>query len=696
MTMLSYPEFVEGQTLTREELNELRDHLVDRDRTLGRTVGFGIAGGLVGKVQGGTLKIAPGLAIDQTGEALMLPAEVQIPVPPVPDADTFAFVTGTDGFTVVLVHTDVAEPRTPCTETGCQGHALLHTTGVDLRIVRGRLTSTHPDFEEREKELLAVTPLTLTPNGAVTGAFVKLRDAITKRIGTRLRPDLLAKLSAMTLDTADLPAVKAYKAGFLNQLLFATLDLLLFEALVSQEVVRDTPTPGVALGWLHQTGGVWVWDCGYRHQWEPPIGLTQALLGGSCADPALPWLQRLESLIDTFTLPPMPKPDDDPVTLEPGQIFICKNWKYHQHQDCNVILYPHKELLETWRERWTKRPPDFTLPPRGYKFTLADEVYGDFTPDGVDVGIIDLGPTFGRNATVVLTALQTLIGNAGLTPSVQIKTLDEARNMPGFSHSGVVGAADTVVLIQDAQKKIVGTGRVAIGHSQRELGTALPATQQKAAQAIEIAKGVQQDFGAIDGTVTQHGQSLEGLLKFQNASVQWQTQAGQQIAAVPNQIEVHTQRAMATFQQTFSLQLNEFMSQTVNTLTDKVAFTAEHLENVAGKVDVLVGNKRLNERETAVNTGLLDVLRTVRRSVEEVAPDDRRDAVRATLATVDDGLVRLAAVGQAGGSVLADSPQTLTAVVDSLVEALRAVGTPAATMRTLGTRTRALRRAIEQ
>jgi hypothetical protein len=702
MTLLSYPEFVEGQTLTREELNDLRDHLIGRDRTLGRTVGFGIAGGLIGRLQGGTLHIVPGLAIDQTGEALLLPTEQQIPVPPGRDADTFDFVTGTDGFTVVLVHTDVPGQRTPCTETGCQGHALPHTTGADLRIVRGRLTSAKPDFEN--EELLTgtppntppATPLTLTPNGAVVGDFAMLRNRITGRIGTRLRPALLAKLSAMTLATTDLPAVQAYKAGFLNQVLFAALDLLRFEALVSEDVLRDTHTPGVALGWLHQTGGTWVWDCGYRHQWEPPIGLTQALFGGSCADPGLPWLQRLESLIDTFTLPPMPKPDDDPVKLEKKDLFICKYWNKRGHADCNVIPYPRESLRPDWKRTWTDRTVG-TVPPVYYLATLDYELYDVFPPDSVDVGVIDVGCTFGRKATEVQAALVELVADAGLTPSVDLVTLDKLNTVPGFAHSGVLGAADKMVLIQDGKGKVVGTGRVAIGESQRQLGTALPLATQQAAAALQATSDVRGQVDAHDKTIATQHKTLEDLQAFQTNATEWQTGVNLQLSGVPTQIETHTVRQIANFQQEFSGQLGEFVAQTVRTLTDKVSVTAEQVQNVAGRVDVLIGTRaKVADREVAVNAGLLEVLRTVRAAVEEVTPDDRRDAVRTTLAAADDGLTRMAAAGEAGGSVLADSPQTLAAVVDSLVAALRAAGVRGTALRTLNTRNRALRRALEQ
>lgn len=698
MTTLSYPEFVEGQTLTREELNELRDHLVGRDQTLGRTVGFGIAGGLVGRVRAGALRIAAGLAIDQTGEALLLPTEQSIPVPPVADPDTFDFVAGTTDFTVVLVHTDVPGERAPCAETGCQGHALPHATGVDLRIVPGTLTSALPDFAK--EDLLDAVPLTVTSAGAVVGgatAFTALRNAITGRVGARLPAATLAKLSAMSLDPTDLPAVNAYKAGFLNQVLFAALDLLRFEALTAQDVFRDTHTPGVALGRLYKDGaGTWQWDCGSRHQWEPPTGLTQALFGGSCADPGLPWLQRLVSLIDTFTLPPMPKPDDEPAKLDTADLFICKYWNRARHDDCNVILYPNKKIPDHWQKVWIDKQAG-VIPPAHFVPTPDSLVYETDPPDTVSVGVIDVGCTFGRKATAVQDALVALVGGAGQTPSVLIVTQEGLSGVAGFEHSGVVGVADTMVLIADAKGKVVGTGRVPLGYSQRELGTALPLAATRAATAIQGTDEVKAQVATQGDTITEHGRAVATLLKFQESATLWQNGVMQTLSAVPTQIETHTEKQIANFQQSFSGQLGEFVSQAVDALTDKVGRTAEQVQNLAGRVDVLTGQRAVvGRQEAAVNAGLLEVLRTVRTAVEEVTPEDRRERVRTTLAAADDGLSRLTAAGEAGGNVLTASPATLAAVVDALVAGLRAAGLRGTTLRTLNTRNRALRKALDQ
>jgi hypothetical protein len=156
-----YPVFVDGQTLTEAELNDLRDFLHQRDRLVGRLVGFGVNAGLGGTVSTPTtLAVGPGLAIDQRGEPLLLGVEQTLPLPPVAESVTYDFVDGTaEGFSVVLESTDAIEPTPDCGESGCAGHAELHTRGVALRVVAGRVTGTRMDFAA--EPLLSVEPIRL-------------------------------------------------------------------------------------------------------------------------------------------------------------------------------------------------------------------------------------------------------------------------------------------------------------------------------------------------------------------------------------------------------------------------------------------------------------------------------------------------------------------------------------------------------
>ena len=60
MTVIQFPVFVKGQTLTDDDLNELRDFLEEIDRRTAGSIGFGINCGLGGSVTGTTLTIGTG------------------------------------------------------------------------------------------------------------------------------------------------------------------------------------------------------------------------------------------------------------------------------------------------------------------------------------------------------------------------------------------------------------------------------------------------------------------------------------------------------------------------------------------------------------------------------------------------------------------------------------------------------------
>ena len=493
MVQTQYPVFVAGQTLTRDDLNVLRDHLRDRDRTVGRLVGFGVSCGLGGEVRSDGLHISPGLAIDQGGEALVLPGEGVLPLPPVASAGvTFPFVAGTsaDGFTVVIEATDDSAGATGCSEVGCDGHAELHTTGVALRVVPGRLVADRVDFSS--EPLLARSPVAVAANSTVSKtAFDGLRDAILGRVGDRLGATLRAKLAALTIETTDLPAIAAYKAAFLNEVLFAALDLLRFEALMSVACLRAASRPGVALGRVHQVGAAWVWDCGGGHHWEPPSGLTMALLGGSCSNPAKPLVDRLVSLVDTFALPPVPAPADPPKDPPTGGFHLCGKGTY-RWRDCRIKIYPERTIPDKWRRPWIeeKFPPD-----RGYVDPVREwEVYEIDPPDVLNGGVIDLTDSFGAAAGGVAVLLETLIGGEGLTPDVQVLTVAQAAALEGYHPAGAVSPSDTVVLVADGMGKVVATGRVSGMSAVRKVGTELPAATRKATEALGATTALRGDL----------------------------------------------------------------------------------------------------------------------------------------------------------------------------------------------------------
>ncbi len=306
-----YPIYEPGQTLTADELNTTTAFLMARDRLLGKLVGFGVNAGLGGTVAGNKLTIAPGRAIDQAGTPLALVAAHDITLPPTPVTPSYDFISSAAaGFSIVIEARDDVAPPPACGEAGCGGHPELHTPVVDVRVVRGRLTGSWMKFEQ--EDLLKVRPILVDASANPTGwTYAKLRDAIVQRLTNGGDPlvsaALIAKLQATDMAAGDLPGVKGYKCGWLNMVLFATLDLLRCEALCALLDDKTTTRNGVVLGWLHQETTGWFFDCSYRHDWEPPRGFTEAFLGGTCSDPCALYRAEVEGLLGSYA-PPDPPP----------------------------------------------------------------------------------------------------------------------------------------------------------------------------------------------------------------------------------------------------------------------------------------------------------------------------------------------------------------------------------------------------
>jgi len=691
MTVLQYPGFVEGQILRRDDLNGLRDYLADRDRTLARAVGFGIAGGLVGEVVTGGLRITAGLAIDQPGEVLMLSADQTLPLPPTADdvKPPFDFLdAAVQGFTVVLVRTDVSETTVPCTETGCSGHSVVHDTGVDLLVVPGRLVPYGTDFAQ--ETLLNAVPLSRTATGGVSGSFVTLRDLILARVDTLLPQPTRQRLATMTIATTDKNAVALAKAAFLNEVLFAALDLLRFKALMDRNVFLETQTPGVALGWLHPAGGSWAWDCAYRHAWDPQGGIALALFGGGCGNPALPWVQRLVSIIDTFEPPTIPDDAQPPIIVDPP--FICYHHTKFIHEDCNFKKYPPETIDPDWWKKWQHIPDWGDLPFEITKPVLPEDVYGGGVTDPVELGVIDLVSVLGSEAEVTKGLLTDVIEKSGVTQAgVDILTADQARKTPGFAFDGMAGPADRVVLIKSDAGRVIGTGTVPLKQSMKDLGVQLPVAVGKADAASVQAKEAIGKYDALNGKVDAFGTTFVTKDVFAQAELErndFQTNISQQLTGLNVTLKDEVAVQVAVYKAEIATQLPMVVSDSFGSIEEK-------LEKVNGRVDALFSKPRISGlQDVAVADNLTAVMRELRTTVAETAPADKQAEVEAHLKEVDLNLARIDALAAAGGVPLADSPEALTNVVDSLVAGLKASGAPASALSAVTKQATALRKTL--
>jgi hypothetical protein len=490
-----YPVFDNGQTLTAADLNMLRAFLHERDRLVCRMTGFGINCGFAGTVSGTTLTIQPGLAVDQNGEPLLLPAAQTISLAPPAMTPSYDFVaTAPGGFSVVLEATDVVVPQPDCGEANCAGHAEVHTRGVAVRTVAGRVSGTRMDFAN--ESLLTAEPIRLALDSTPANSFTALRDALVTRLtnGTAplVSPTLIAKLAATSVVTADSPGIKGYKCGWLNMVLFATLDLLRVLALFRPGCDRSTTRPGVVLGWVHQVGPAWVFDCAYRHAWEPPRGLTEAFLGGTCTDPAGRYRDAVEALLAGYA-PPDPVPPGNP--LPPPE---CPGGSIRYGGKCVPVYYPPVKIPDKWAKPWEIDPLVPIWNPPEVLWDKSWTVYQSEQWDTFLDGVIGATDYLGHKADDVRTVLVTSITAKGGVPDVRVVTAGDIGGIAGYQPAGGFSPSDTIVLTKNTAGVVVAAGRVSAVRNTRNVGAALPA----AVAAANDAKAVATELRGISQTIT--------------------------------------------------------------------------------------------------------------------------------------------------------------------------------------------------
>jgi hypothetical protein len=755
MAELCYPVFEEGQTLTRDDLELLRDFFDERVRQVGRAVGFGIGCGLDGHISRlSGLVIEAGRAVDQHGEVLVLDTDVHFELPPEPGTMTFDFIADDEkaGYTAVLVKHEVETAGPECGQEGCEGHAGTTCRSAEIVWVPGRLSVAHFEFA-REPLIVGFAPL---PAGAPATAFVSLRSGIVERLHGMISAEAEAKLAALALVEGELPAIANHKIGFLNQILFAALDLLRCQALLDIACVRPTKTPGVALGWLRGSGTRWIWDCEFRHAWEPPPGLSIALVGGACDDACGLHRRRLESMIAAYE-PPIPAagggggtgggggvgpggggtggggvgpsgggggtggggggtggggggvhwPPIWPHCGDPRDTVVDSGMsKVEVVQSCSAPLDPPDDVPGGWFRAFldTGGP---TWPPRVTP-TEPWKVYGTPEPDWMDQGLIVVTEAYGHTSERIMPSLVAAIENAGGVASVKVVNEDEAAKLTGFARAGAISPADTFVLVIDAQGTITETGRIPVQVEVQSVAGVVPAVAATATDALTTAKGVEKAVGAQTKLIESHAELLGAVNGQLGALTKFRTDAGATLSGLDGRIAQKANEVLGSYQGTIgpllsgalldaSSKLEGRLDRDIEARADKVvAPLREQIAELNARAELVAqaasgANTRIDQvlggrvpaigvdigRETTFNESMVGFLHTVRTAVEAGATARQRPKVQAELAKGQEALERLESSVRAGALVLRDEREALTAVLESVVGALGAAGSPA-------------------
>jgi hypothetical protein len=532
MTVTDYPTFVAGQALTADELNLLAQHAFDRDRLVGRLIGFGVNGGLAGTLAANTLTITPGLAIDQSGEPLLMaaPWTRTFPTSGAPaglSTAAYPFISArADTYSVVLAADETDGALIECGEDDCAGHAAHHVRTVKVELVAGRVNSPWHTFAD--DPILDAEPLFVNASGSVVGDLAPLKAAITAALG-RLQPALtspdLSHFNALAIPASESTAVKAYKVGWINRVLFATIGALRCQMLAALPAIREANPAGVVLGAMERKSTGWEFHCDWRHAWEPPTGLSAALLGGSCANVCGPTRAYLKDALATFA-PPPPPPSTPPTGGGTGPVL---DWCKGKKKNCFVEVIPDrikKKIPDlVWEEEIPIPDPGYIDPapidifvnyaydPAEFVRNMTITVFGTNPTNTLGDGYLNGTPLVGLEADFAKETAVAHMQEFGGAGTVLTVPASQVMNQAGAQRAMAFSPSDTLVLGTNSQGAVVDIAVVPAITTLRgasEISNVAAEAASKANEGLALAKSAegkvsgldtkwQGTFGALDG-----------------------------------------------------------------------------------------------------------------------------------------------------------------------------------------------------
>ena len=685
MTVTEYPAYVAGQTLTADELNLLADYSFSRDQLLGRLIGFGVNCGFSGSFAGATLTIQPGMAVDQSGEPLVMRTAKTLTFPATALSTTaYPFINSeTSVWSVIARASDTELPHAACTEDGCDGHSIKHLKEVVLEVKRGRITG--PRFDFNEHPVLAITPLLLTAQGEAIGnidAFKTALVAVLNGLGAPLS-GLSSKVAAVSVGATEAAAIRGYKVGWLNTVLMGTIDLVRCRALNAIECFRDDSHPGVVLGAVTQSSGIWTFTCSYKHHWEPPKGLSQALIGATCQSACGVTQDYLVSVLSDYA-PPDPPPTPTPPSGGGGGVILDPPIKYCPKGlwKCGVIVYPPPKIKEKFPpiklhipvgpDDYLPGPIDEPDPDIRVRDTLTD-VYGLDKINALGDGVFIGNTLIGQYGVNVKTTIESNVRDHGGSPTVTVLTEKEfdtaldGGQLDSFHPGTAFSGSDHVVVITNSKGLVTNMGVVPGMVAVRQAGPIAQVAQAASATALTAS-------AKVDTFETTFDAGMQTFTTLQNVVMTLQNDVGA-IKGGPGDIGFATQRIS---------QLEERMG--------RADVLAERVAKLEGKALAQVGE--LGSKTYTVNVGntLAEFSQTAVKALRTIQ-DPRNKNLPEYIEAVERKQSELELAVRAGDpSIVADATVGL---LDSMRTMVGASGVDASSKRALDAQFRAMKGLLE-
>jgi hypothetical protein len=686
-----YPDFVEGQVLTHNDLNLLRDYLYSRWAFENSCLfGFGVACGLKGTA-GTQLSIASGFVLAQDGRLLRVADPVTFDwsniatlAAGITPADYgIDFLTG-PGYTAVLVPNDTKKPldKTCDPQAGCAAHTDQWCEGAQIVFAAGQLAVTGWAADLAFK----ISPVDVDPkNGASKTAFNTLNAALRNALKNLVPADTITLLGQLSLDG---PAgVDLMKVGLLNEVLFTLWDYIRCRAYDQQSACCG---PGgkaaVALGWIDPAKKTW--DCTYRHHFQLSTALYLAIEGYRCEDLCSRYIDHILDLIQNFvpptipaTTPPSNPPPAHSCTLEEFRTKRC-NWR-GPHEKVDLRHLPGYVAFDP-----TRQPhPGDPSPVERYQFVVDDSwitTTMGLAIDPTNSGLVRLGDYLGFQDTASKKELDKVI-----TGGVQVVDVANFGNVPNMQRAVVAARSDAVVLAKNTYGTVVGMGVIPTAHTLQQVpALSVGVADAKAASALAVdsankasaradiaarqALDVQSNFTKLSGDLDKFEQQYSD--KFAGAPEVGKLQQAAQLVENWQPIDKGYQAA----QRDILLVQQQLVThkQTLDKLSDTATKISDRVDNFGSRLDVqaiAIHSGADVGRMGAVNASIIGAFDALGVALVKAAGPDRVAAVKAAVDKAQTYVDTLRS--DASGLLVTDAhPQVLANAMGSMLHAVAATG----------------------
>ena len=498
-TARCYPLFLEGQVLTHNDLNLLRDYLYGRFAFHNSAMfGFGVACGLDAVTTSAELTIEPGFALAQSGRVLELTAEVKLAwgdIEPVSNPADFGigFVTkgrgeARGGLTAVLVPDDVQQPVSEECDpaTGCRAHTIQWCEGARVVFAEGELDADQflggPVFK--------LKPLEPGKKGEIEPSdFTALRDPLAEILSKekveKATIDLLRKIELKAPE----PGLNLMKLGVVNEVLYTLWEYERCRAYDKGDCFVETGLPAVALGWLDPATKTW--NRRLRHHFRLSTALFRAINGYRGEDLCRQYLDHIRVLLQNFEPPPMPPPGDKPPKNppKPDKCKLSAYYRGHCHWSGKDFRRPGGKfvVVDPARKFPPKKkdpgdPVPFELPAGSQPWEVAG-VFGTFDP--TDAGMVHLTPFLGFEGEASQTAIQKEIPG-----QVHVVDADSFDTITNLEPALVAAGSDAIYLGVDSRGAVISTGVVATADTLQQvptIGATAADAKTASTQALDLA-----------------------------------------------------------------------------------------------------------------------------------------------------------------------------------------------------------------